>query len=47
MTAFDQLDLSPLFNFAAMKIFAEDGTFVNLTTALLSSLDVTAQTTLR
>jgi hypothetical protein len=47
MNAFDRLDSSPLFSFAAIKMFAADDTLLNLTAASPSSLYAAAQITLR
>jgi hypothetical protein len=47
MTVFDSLASSPIFNFAAMKVFTSDGTLVNMLAASLAGLDATAQIVLR
>jgi hypothetical protein len=47
MTAIDSLASSPLFSFAAMKVFTADGTLVNLSAASLARLKAVAQLVLQ
>jgi hypothetical protein len=47
MPAIDSLASSPIFSFAAMKVFTNDGTLVNLSAASLAGIDATSQLVLR